>query len=201
MVEVNVKGILHGIAAPLPVFPGLPPSGSGHLVSVVSTFDLKIVPTQAVYAGTKNAVRTLLEACGRRAPTGSYGNDVDLPGLRPHRTHRQRRRRSGPARTGPTEHSRSRYRRHDRGTGDRNRDRSTRRRRNRGPDYSTDALGPSPSPVGVPKGGDSGPTSSARPAAEECVVADRARPPEVGGARTPGSRQAPFPGLGSEPLP
>jgi len=58
MVDVNVKGILHGIAAALPVFRR---QGSGHLVTVVSTSGLKIVPTQAVYAGTKNAVRTLLE--------------------------------------------------------------------------------------------------------------------------------------------
>jgi NADP-dependent 3-hydroxy acid dehydrogenase YdfG len=56
MIDVNLKGILHGIAAALPVFRR---QGSGHLVTVVSTSGLKIVPTQAVYAGTKNAVRTV----------------------------------------------------------------------------------------------------------------------------------------------
>ncbi|MCO8276998.1 SDR family NAD(P)-dependent oxidoreductase [Actinoplanes sp. TRM 88003] len=34
----------------------------GRLVTVVSTSGLKIVPARAVYAGTKNAVCTLLEA-------------------------------------------------------------------------------------------------------------------------------------------
>lgn len=63
MVNVNVQGILHGIAAALPVFRR---QGSGHLVTIVSTSGLKIVPTQAVYAGTKNAVRTLLEGSGRK---------------------------------------------------------------------------------------------------------------------------------------
>ncbi|MEU0791063.1 SDR family oxidoreductase [Amycolatopsis sp. NPDC005961] len=67
MVDVNVKGVLHGIAAALPVFRG---QGSGHLVTVVSTSGLKIVPTQAVYAGTKNAVRTLLEGLRQESTDG-----------------------------------------------------------------------------------------------------------------------------------
>ena len=67
MVDVNVKGILHGIAAALPVFRR---QGSGHLVTVVSTSGLKIVPTQAVYAGTKNAVRTLLEGLRQESTDG-----------------------------------------------------------------------------------------------------------------------------------
>ncbi|MFD9960338.1 SDR family oxidoreductase [Amycolatopsis sp. NPDC058986] len=67
MVDVNVKGILHGIAAALPVFRR---QGSGHLVTVVSTAGLKIVPTQAVYAGTKNAVRTLLEGLRQESTDG-----------------------------------------------------------------------------------------------------------------------------------
>ena len=67
MVDVNVKGVLHGIAAALPVFRR---QGSGHLVTVVSTSGLKIVPTQAVYAGTKNAVRTLLEGLRQESTDG-----------------------------------------------------------------------------------------------------------------------------------
>ncbi|MFD0539663.1 SDR family oxidoreductase [Actinomadura luteofluorescens] len=67
MVDVNVKGILHGIAAALPVFRR---QGAGHLVTVVSTSGLKIVPTQAVYAGTKNAVRTLLEGLRQESTDG-----------------------------------------------------------------------------------------------------------------------------------
>ena len=61
MIDVNVRGVLHGIAAALPVFRR---QGQGHFVTTVSTSGLRIVPHQAVYAATKNAVRTLIE--GRR---------------------------------------------------------------------------------------------------------------------------------------
>jgi NADP-dependent 3-hydroxy acid dehydrogenase YdfG len=77
MVDVNVKGILHGIAAALPVFRR---QGSGHLVTVVSTSGLKIVPTQAVYAGTKNAVRTLLEALRQESTDGVLRTTSISPG-------------------------------------------------------------------------------------------------------------------------
>lgn len=41
-----------------PVFRG---QGFGHFVTVISTAGLRVVPDQAVYAGTKNAVRTISE--------------------------------------------------------------------------------------------------------------------------------------------
>jgi NADP-dependent 3-hydroxy acid dehydrogenase YdfG len=63
MVDVNFKGVLYGIAAALPVFRK---QGTGQFVTTVSTAGLRIVPGQAVYAATKNAVRTLCEGCGRR---------------------------------------------------------------------------------------------------------------------------------------
>ncbi|MEU7143370.1 SDR family oxidoreductase [Nocardia sp. NPDC046473] len=77
MVDVNVKGILHGIAAALPVFRR---QGSGHLVTVVSTAGLKIVPAQAVYAGTKNAVRTLLEGLRQESTDGVLRTTSISPG-------------------------------------------------------------------------------------------------------------------------
>jgi NADP-dependent 3-hydroxy acid dehydrogenase YdfG len=58
MIDVNLKGFLYGIAAALPVFRR---QGFGHFVTVISTAGLRIVPNQAVYAGTKNAVRTICE--------------------------------------------------------------------------------------------------------------------------------------------
>ena len=64
MIDVNVKGVLYGIAAALPVFRR---QGSGQFVNVVSTAGLKIVPRQAVYAATKNAVRTLSEGLRQEA--------------------------------------------------------------------------------------------------------------------------------------
>jgi NADP-dependent 3-hydroxy acid dehydrogenase YdfG len=77
MIDVNVKGILHGIAAALPVFRR---QGSGHLVTVVSTSGLKISPTQAVYAGTKNAVRTLLEGLRQESTDGVLRTTSISPG-------------------------------------------------------------------------------------------------------------------------
>ncbi|WP_141585520.1 SDR family oxidoreductase [Actinomadura sp. WMMA1423] len=77
MVDVNVKGVLNGIAAALPVFRR---QGGGHLVTVVSTSGLKIVPTQAVYAGTKNAVRTLLEGLRQESTDGVLRTTSISPG-------------------------------------------------------------------------------------------------------------------------
>ncbi|MVN91521.1 SDR family oxidoreductase [Mucilaginibacter aquatilis] len=59
MIDVNVKGTLYGIAAALPIFKN---QGSGHIINVISTAGIAIVPTMGVYAGTKNAVRTISEA-------------------------------------------------------------------------------------------------------------------------------------------
>jgi NADP-dependent 3-hydroxy acid dehydrogenase YdfG len=64
MIDVNIKGVLYGIAAALPVFRR---QGTGHFVNILSTAGLKILPTMAVYAGTKNAVRTISEALRQEA--------------------------------------------------------------------------------------------------------------------------------------
>jgi NADP-dependent 3-hydroxy acid dehydrogenase YdfG len=64
MVDVNIKGVLYGIAAALPIFRE---QGTGHFVNVVSTAGLRIVPNQAVYAATKNAVRTISEGLRQEA--------------------------------------------------------------------------------------------------------------------------------------
>jgi NADP-dependent 3-hydroxy acid dehydrogenase YdfG len=58
MVDVNLKGVLYGIEAALPVFRE---QGSGHFVQTVSTSGLRIVAGQTIYAGVKNAVRTISE--------------------------------------------------------------------------------------------------------------------------------------------
>jgi len=59
MIDVNIKGVLYGMAAAIPVFKQ---QQSGHIINIISTSGLKIVPNQAVYGGTKNAVRTIAEA-------------------------------------------------------------------------------------------------------------------------------------------
>ena len=78
MIDVNLRGVLHGIAAALPVFRS---QGHGHLVTTVSTSGLKIVPAQAVYAGTKNAVRTLLEALRQESTDGVLRTTSISPGF------------------------------------------------------------------------------------------------------------------------
>jgi len=58
MIDINLKGVLYGMAAALPALK----ENKGHIVNIISTSGLKITPTMGVYAGTKNAVRTITEA-------------------------------------------------------------------------------------------------------------------------------------------
>ncbi|MEO3407522.1 SDR family oxidoreductase [Mucilaginibacter sp. CAU 1740] len=68
MIDVNLKGTLYGIAAALPIFKQ---QGSGHIINIISTAGITIVPQMGVYAGTKNAVRTIDEAL-RQESAGSW---------------------------------------------------------------------------------------------------------------------------------
>lgn len=58
MVDVNLKGVLHGIAAVLPTFKA---QKSGHVITTSSVAGLKAYPNGAVYGATKWAVRDLME--------------------------------------------------------------------------------------------------------------------------------------------
>ena len=78
MIDVNLRGVLHGIAAALPVFRQ---QGAGHFVTTLSTSGLKIVPNQGVYAATKNAVRTLLEALRQENTDGVIRTTAISPGM------------------------------------------------------------------------------------------------------------------------
>jgi NADP-dependent 3-hydroxy acid dehydrogenase YdfG len=78
MIDINLRGVLHGIAAAMPVFRR---QGSGHFVTTLSTSGLKIVPTQGVYAATKNAVRTLLEALRQESIDGTVRTTSISPGM------------------------------------------------------------------------------------------------------------------------
>ena len=75
MIDVNLKGTLYGIAAALPVFKT---QGSGHIINIISTSGIKIVPLQGVYAGTKNAVRTISEALRQES-----GGNLRVTGISP----------------------------------------------------------------------------------------------------------------------
>jgi NADP-dependent 3-hydroxy acid dehydrogenase YdfG len=78
MIDVNLRGVLHGIAAALPVFRR---QGHGHFVTTVSTAGLKIVPTMAVYAATKNAVRTVMEGLRQESTDGVVRTTSISPGF------------------------------------------------------------------------------------------------------------------------
>lgn len=56
MVDVNIKGVLHGIAA---VLPEMTARGSGHIIDIASIGALAVSPTAAVYCATKYAVRAI----------------------------------------------------------------------------------------------------------------------------------------------
>jgi NADP-dependent 3-hydroxy acid dehydrogenase YdfG len=92
MIDVNLRGALYGIAAALPVFQR---QQSGHIINIVSTAGLKILPTMGVYAATKNAVRTISEALRQEAGphlrvtevspgmiSTNFGDSVTDPGVR-----------------------------------------------------------------------------------------------------------------------
>ncbi|MGO9034409.1 SDR family oxidoreductase [Mycobacterium sp.] len=64
MVDVNLKGVLFGIAAALPVFRR---QGFGHFVNTASTAAFRVTPGQSVYAGTKMAVRAISEGLRQEA--------------------------------------------------------------------------------------------------------------------------------------
>jgi NADP-dependent 3-hydroxy acid dehydrogenase YdfG len=64
MIDINLKGVLYGIAAALPVFRE---QGFGHFVNTASTAAHRIVPNQSVYAGTKTAVRVISEGLRQEA--------------------------------------------------------------------------------------------------------------------------------------
>jgi NADP-dependent 3-hydroxy acid dehydrogenase YdfG len=64
MIDVNIKGVLYGIAAALPVFRA---QGSGHFINVSSVAGHRVSPTSAVYSGTKYAVRAISEGLRQEA--------------------------------------------------------------------------------------------------------------------------------------
>ncbi|MDA2895221.1 SDR family oxidoreductase [Mycolicibacterium sp. BiH015] len=78
MIDVNLRGVLYGIAAATPVFRR---QGRGHFVTTVSTAGLKIVPDMGVYAATKNAVRTVMEALRQESTDGVIRTTSISPGF------------------------------------------------------------------------------------------------------------------------
>ncbi len=66
MIDINIKGLLYGVAAALPEFEK---QDGGHIINISSTAGLNIIPSGAVYCGTKFAVGAISE--GIRMEVGS----------------------------------------------------------------------------------------------------------------------------------
>lgn len=76
MIDVNIRGVLHGIAAALPLMEA---QGHGQIVNIASTAGHQIIPSAAVYCATKFAVRVISEAL--RQETDKVRVTVVSPGV------------------------------------------------------------------------------------------------------------------------
>ncbi|WP_313702566.1 SDR family oxidoreductase [Achromobacter sp.] len=76
MIDVNIRGVLHGIAA---VLPGMERQGHGQVINVSSIGGLAVSPTAAVYCATKFAVRAISD--GLRQETDKIRVTVVCPGV------------------------------------------------------------------------------------------------------------------------
>jgi len=76
MVDVNIKGVLHGIAA---VLPAMNEQGAGQIINIASTGGHVVSPTAAVYCATKYAVRAISE--GLRQENDKLRVTIICPGV------------------------------------------------------------------------------------------------------------------------
>jgi NADP-dependent 3-hydroxy acid dehydrogenase YdfG len=76
MVDVNIKGVLYGIAAALPVFAQ---QGQGHVINTSSIAAYRAIPTGAVYCATKAAVNFITE--GLRQENNYVRTTIISPGV------------------------------------------------------------------------------------------------------------------------
>jgi NADP-dependent 3-hydroxy acid dehydrogenase YdfG len=77
MIDVNIKGVLYGIAA---VLPHMKQQRSGHIINVASVAGLKVRAGGAVYAATKHAVRALSEGLRLEVKPYNIRTTVISPG-------------------------------------------------------------------------------------------------------------------------
>jgi NADP-dependent 3-hydroxy acid dehydrogenase YdfG len=77
MIDVNIKGVLYGIAAALPF---MQKQKSGHFINVSSVAGHRVGPGFAVYAATKYAVRALSEGLRQEVKPYNIRTTVISPG-------------------------------------------------------------------------------------------------------------------------
>jgi NADP-dependent 3-hydroxy acid dehydrogenase YdfG len=77
MIDVNIKGVLHGVAAALP---HMQARKSGHIINVSSVYGHVVDPGATVYCATKFAVRALSEGLRREVKPYDIRTTVISPG-------------------------------------------------------------------------------------------------------------------------
>jgi NADP-dependent 3-hydroxy acid dehydrogenase YdfG len=77
MIDVNIKGVLYGIAAALPC---MKQQKSGHIINISSVAGHKVRSGGAVYAATKHAVRALSEGLRQEMKPYNIRTTVISPG-------------------------------------------------------------------------------------------------------------------------
>jgi NADP-dependent 3-hydroxy acid dehydrogenase YdfG len=77
MINVNIKGVLYGIAA---VLPHMTAQKSGHIINVSSVAGHKVGPGGAVYSATKHAVRALSEGLRQEVKPYNIRTTIISPG-------------------------------------------------------------------------------------------------------------------------
>ena len=77
MVDVNIKGVLYGIAAALP---HMIAQKSGHIINVSSVAGHKVGPGSSVYSATKHAVRALSEGLRQEVKPHNIRTTIISPG-------------------------------------------------------------------------------------------------------------------------
>jgi NADP-dependent 3-hydroxy acid dehydrogenase YdfG len=78
MIDVNIRGVLYGIAAALPY---MKQQLSGHIINVSSVAGHKVRPGSTVYAATKHAVRVITEGLRQEVKPYNIRTTVISPGI------------------------------------------------------------------------------------------------------------------------
>lgn len=77
MIDINIKGVLYGVAAALP---HMQRQKAGHIINVSSVAGHKVTPAGTVYSATKHAVRALSEGLRQEVKPYNIRTTVISPG-------------------------------------------------------------------------------------------------------------------------
>ena len=77
MIDVNIKGVLYGIAAALP---HMKAQKSGHIITTASVAGHLVFPASSVYSGTKFAVRAICEGLRQEVKDYNIRTSILSPG-------------------------------------------------------------------------------------------------------------------------